>query len=94
MLTHIVFWKFKEENKEANMLQLKAGLEALPAIIPEIKSLKFGIARQGGDWDASLLTSFDDEAGLQTYLNHPEHKKVSAFCKSIRTARTSVDYLD
>ena len=39
MIKHVVMWKFKEENKEANMQKAKELLMSLPALIPEIKSI-------------------------------------------------------
>ena len=47
MIRHIVLFKFKsfesEALKSAKMQEIKLGLEALPAIIPEVKLLTVGL---------------------------------------------------
>ena len=95
MLKHIVMWKLKEENKSENAQKIKAMLEALPGIIPQIKSLAVGIdigADAAGSYDACLITTFDDTAALEIYQNHPEHKKVAAFVATVRENRAVVDF--
>lgn len=91
MILHVVMWKFKE-GEEANVDKFLAGLESLRGIIPQIVEMQLGKnVNPNNDFDAVLVTKFKSLEDLEIYKNHPEHKKVSALCKSIRTAREAVD---
>ena len=99
MLKHIVFWKLKEEaagaSQAQNAAKLKGLLEALPALIPEVRELEVGLNLLAGDQapQVALYTVFDDDAALQRYQVHPEHPKVVAFVREIAAERRAVDYL-
>lgn len=99
MITHIVMWKLKDEaggkTKQENAAEIKRRLEALIGVIDEIKSLRVGININDTDeaaYDACLISEFESMEALARYQVHPEHKKVSAFVKEVRTARTTVDF--
>jgi hypothetical protein len=98
MLRHIVMFKFKENAngapKEKNMQKSKTLLESLPPKIPEIKNLEIhlNINEDPGNFDMLLTVDFDSLEDLQTYLEHPEHKKVGEFVGKVRDARAVVDY--
>ena len=44
------------------------------------------------EFGAVLVSKFNSAADLEIYKNHPEHIKVSALCKEIRTDRQAVDF--
>lgn len=91
MLTHVVMWTLADP---ADALEAKARLEALPPLIPAIRSLQVGIDVLG-DPDAAhvvLITTHDDAAGLQAYASHPDHREFGAWLASRRTSRTVVDF--
>ncbi len=91
MILHVVMWKFKD-GEEANVEKFLTGLESLRGIIPQIVEMELGKnVNPDNDFDAVLVTKFKSLEALEIYKNHPEHKKVSALCKSIRTAREAVD---
>ncbi len=98
MLKHIVMWKLSEfaegKSRGENALWMKEHLEALVGVVPEIKSLEVGINTNQSDaaYDAVLITTFENEEALNTYKVHPEHVKVSDYCKKIRINRVVVDY--
>ena len=48
---------------------------------------------EGSDYDAVLISEFENQEALERYKNDPRHKAVSALCKSIRTDRAAVDCL-
>ncbi len=93
MIKHVVLWRFKEEGKEANMAHARELLLALPALIPEIKKMKVycDITHSEMSYDLMLDTEFDSVESLNTYIVHPEHKKVSAFVRSVIENRVSLD---
>jgi len=95
MVKHIVMFDFKEENKEQNLLEAKAMLEALLESVPTLKKMEVGInfSQEERAMDMSLYSEFDDQEGLEAYANHPEHLKVVAFIKSVATASKVSDYL-
>ena len=98
MLKHIVMWKLKEfaegKTKAENALIMKENLERLVGIVPEIKSLQVGINEKTSDmaYDAVLISTFEDADALARYKVHPEHVKVSNYCKKIRDSRVFVDF--
>lgn len=87
MLKHIVMWKLKEfaegKTKAENALIMKESLERLVGIVPEIISLQVGINEKESDmaYDAVLISTFADAEALARYKVHPEHVKVSDYCK-------------
>lgn len=97
MIYHNVMWKFKDaEGKTAaqNVDIVKAGLEALPQKISEIKSLSF-IKNEvvcDRNFDAMLVVVTENEADLNAYKVHPEHKKVAAYVALVTEGRAAVDY--
>ena len=93
MIKHVVLWRFKEENKAENMAHAKEILLALPAIISEIKKMQIYCDITHGEmsYDLMLDTEFESVEALNAYIVHPEHKKVSAFVRSVIEKRVSLD---
>lgn len=98
MIKHIVMWKFKDsangKTKQENALEMKAKLENLVGKIDVLRSLEVGSNELYTDasYDMVLTTTFDNEADMKAYADHPLHVEVSTFCKSIRLSRVTVDY--
>lgn len=94
MLKHIVMWRLKDENKDANAAEMKARLEALPAQIKEIRELEVGINEvdDPAAADVVLITAFNCGSCLETYQQHPAHQEVVAFIRGVVSDRTVVDY--
>jgi hypothetical protein len=87
-------FQFKEENKEANLAQVKTMLEALPAKIDELKSMEVGIdiSRSARSFDLVLISMFEDQAGLNEYAVHPAHLEVVSAIKEVTTLSKVVDF--
>jgi hypothetical protein len=98
MIKHIVMWKLKDSaegrSKAENARIIKTLLEALPEKIEQIKTIEVGININPSDmaYDAVLVSEFASLDDLNTYQNHPEHKKVQGFVKAVREARVVADY--
>ncbi|MEK6450421.1 MULTISPECIES: Dabb family protein [Myroides] len=95
MLKHIVMWRLKEENKEANKIEMKNQLMALKDKIEALKaiSVEFNhIDATQANFDVMLYTEFLNFNDLAIYANHPEHLKVVDFIKSVVTERVAIDY--
>ncbi len=95
MLVHIVMFKFKEENKKANVIQAKQMLENLMGAIPSLRSIDVGanFIEAKRAMDLSLIAVFESKEGLDLYDGHTEHKKVLTFIKSVVEYSKSSDYM-
>jgi hypothetical protein len=88
-------FQFKEENKEANLARVKTMLEALPQMIETLCSMEVGIdiSRSERSFDLVLVSTFDDQAGLDAYVPHPAHQEVVRVIKEVTTLSKVVDYI-
>lgn len=91
MIRHIVMWKFRP-GTESEQKQFLDGLRGLQGVIPQLLRSEVAVNVGEGNYDAVLVSEFQDLAALDVYKNDPRHKAVSALCKSIRTDRVAVDY--
>lgn len=84
MVVHIVMFQFKEENKKANIIQVKQMLENLMGTVPTLRSMDVGLnfSTEERAMDLSIITAFESKEGLDAYAVHPEHLKVVEFIKS------------
>lgn len=94
MIRHIVFFKFKADATEAQILDLEEGLKGLPALIPEIRGFEVGrdVLRSERSFDLGLVSTFDDLDALQRYQVHPDHQVVVAKVRQIAEKVVAVDY--
>ncbi len=100
MIKHIVFFKLKDQaagaTRSENLQALKNKLEKLPGRINVIRAFEVGVnllQNQDG-YDLALYSSFEDQAALNCYRDHPAHQEVVTFIDNITTGRTAVDYED
>ncbi len=94
MVVHIVMFRFKEENKAANLARVKEMLEALPEKIPSLRSMEVGIdfLHSERSMDLVLTSTFDDREGLDAYRVHPAHVEVVNVIKEVSEESRVVDY--
>ncbi|MCO4845703.1 MAG: Dabb family protein [Sulfurovum sp.] len=94
MLVHIVTFQFKEENKKANIIQVKQMLENLMGAVPTLRSMDVGVnfSTEERAMDLSIITVFESREGLNAYAVHPEHLKVVDFIKTVVEYSKVVDY--
>ena len=93
MIKHVVMWRFKQENKKANMQKARELLLALPAMIPEIKKMNVYFDALGKDaaMDVMLEVELESAEALGVYAVHPEHVKVAGFIKTVVESRVVLD---
>ena len=95
-IRHVVAWKIASTDEDERAVQaatVKARLESLPAIIPEIRAFEVGLnSVEGNDFDVVLISEFADEAALERYVQHPDHQEVAAYIRSVVGGRASVDF--
>ena len=99
MIKHIVFFGLADnaegKSKAENAQIIKLELENLRQFIPEIIKIEVGINCPNApktNFDIALYSEFESLATLDTYQEHPEHKRVAAFIGKVRTSRAAVDY--
>lgn len=98
MIQHIVLWKLLEgandKSKEENFELIREALSALPALIPQIRSLTVVKNENPTEknMDVALITSFDNMEDLDIYVIHPEHVNVGRFIGTVVCARSAIDY--
>ena len=98
MLRHIVSWKLSTDDagtRADNISTIRRALEALPAVIPEIRALTVGanVAYPLTNWDLVLIADFDDLAALEAYQVNPDHVAVTQIVGPLVSARSNVDFL-
>jgi len=95
MIVHIVMFKFKDENREANILKTEELLNELESKIDELVSMEVGINFDTADraFDLSLYSKFQTKEDLNSYAIHSEHLKVVEFIKSVVSESKVVDYI-
>ena len=93
MIRHVVMWKFRP-GTEAEAEEFMTKLAALKGVIEEIRHLEIhkDCTDKDGHYSAMLISDFDSVEDMNSYLNDPRHKAVSALCKAIREDRACVDY--
>ena len=91
MIRHIVMWKFRP-GTEKEQAQFLEGLKQLQGVIPQLLKSEVAVNVGADNYDAVLVSEFENLEALEIYKNDPRHKAVSALCKSIREDRVAVDY--
>ena len=94
MIVHIVMFKFRNENRVANIKQVEQELHALVEKIDELKSIEVGVDFNGSEraFDLSLYSTFDSKDALACYATHPEHLRVVELIKEVTSESKVVDY--
>ena len=94
MIVHIVMFKFREENKNVNLIQVQRELNGLVEKIEELKSLEVGVDfnRSERAFDLSLYSVFESKEDLAAYAVHEDHLKVVSLIKEVTAESKVVDY--
>lgn len=95
MIVHIVMFKFKDENKEANLASVKEKLIQLEKDLDIVKQMEVGVDFVGSErsYDLSLYSKFDSKEDLSIYASHEKHLEVVKFIKEVTTDIKAVDYI-
>jgi hypothetical protein len=97
MIRHVVSWKLSardDAGKSAAFVEIAEALGALPALIPEIQTLRVAHnqAYLDTNWDVVLIADYNTFDDLEAYQVHPEHVKAAAVVRSHVTDRAAVDF--
>ena len=98
MVRHIVIWDFQDqwtdEEKETHFQHMKEILEALPAVIPGVVSLKIARPLPSAGGDIVLNGVYESEEALRRYIVHPAHVEAGKYVRSVVTNRRGVDFVE
>ena len=97
MFKHVVMWNFKEgrsaEENAAGARKIKAALEGLKGLVPEVVDIKVHINQLSySTKDVMLDASFADEAGFLAYKDNADHRAAADVVKEYLTDRVAFDY--
>lgn len=73
---HVVMFRFAEDAGPDIVERVRAGLDALPAEIEQIRSYVHGadIGVSEGTFDYVVVADFDNVNDFRTYRDHPTHQ--------------------
>lgn len=95
MLRHVVVFRWAAGTTDQQIDALRRGLEALPAMIPQLRDYRVGpdAGLVDGSWDFAVVADVDDAAACRAYLDHPAHEKVAAeLIRPLIAERAAVQY--
>jgi hypothetical protein len=78
MIGHIVAVRWNDRATEELIATFEEGLRALPGIIPELISYRFGrdLALRPGNGDFAIVAQLASGDDVPKYLDHPAHLRV------------------
>ena len=98
MLKHVVMFKLKEfenvEKKQEKIQFLKSELEKLKDKISVIKTFEVGVnsIENPNAYDIVLISTFNCDGCLKTYIEAPEHKQFEELLKENVIQRAVVNF--
>lgn len=95
MVKHIVTFKLQgtPQQRREVALKFKSALEALPAVIPCLRSIEVGLNQNPAEsWDVVLTAVVPTMADVDVYARHSAHVAAAALLADHKEARACVDY--
>ena len=94
MIRHVAVFRFVPTFTAAEREHWMTLLRALPAQIPELRSLSVGTDVLGGpsSHELAIVADFDDLAGLDAYNRHPAHAEVLRISAPVKVSLATVDF--
>jgi type III secretory pathway lipoprotein EscJ len=94
MVTHIVFFALREENKSVHAQEAKQKIEAMLGQIDGLLDLEVGMnfSEEARAMDMVLIARLADRSALENYAVHPIHQAVITYIKSIAEYSKVVDF--
>jgi hypothetical protein len=98
---HVVLFRPKAAIPEADRQAMFDALRLAATEIPSVRRFQVGRRVTHGrayeqmmtvDYPYAAIVEFDDLAGLQTYLNHPQHEKLGGLFYALLDAGLVYDY--
>lgn len=95
MFRHVGLFQWVEGVTPEQIAAVGDALFPLPAVIPEIRSFRFGpdTGLAEGNFDYAVTADFDDVDGFRAYRDHPDHRLVARqVIGPILAARAAVQF--
>ena len=94
MIYHQVWFKLTNPGADAQREQIEAGLNALPALIPEIVELHCGpdFSGRSRGFELGLLVVFHTREDGQIYDKHPDHQTFIAQNRHLWSEVMALDF--
>ena len=94
-LVHVALFTWKPGITDQQIAELAEALAALPGVIPEIRSYRFGrdAGLGEGNFDFAVVAEFDSAEGYGVYATHPAHVDViTRLIRPLRDQRSAVQF--
>ena len=96
MIKHIVMWTLAavdDDQRAADAAAITESLERLVGIVPGLRSLTVTANTEDvpKNYDLVLEAEFADRAGLDVYLDHPEHLAAVDIVRPRVNGRAAID---
>ena len=94
MIRHVAVFRFVPTFTQPEREHWMALLRALPAQIPELRSMSVGTDVLGGpsSHELAIVADCDDLHGLETYNRHPAHAEVLRISAQVKVSLATVDF--
>jgi hypothetical protein len=95
MIRHVVLLTWNDQADAASIAAMRAGLAALPELIPEVASYHFGEDEGLGanNADFAITAEFASIADYEVYATHPAHVEViQTLIAPIRASRLAAQF--
>lgn len=94
MVDHLVLFTVREDVSPEDVEDLLSSLSQLKSSVSSVVDLSVGedFSGRSGVYTHGLFVRFEDSAGLQEYMEHPDHLAVVEKLDARTTGRVVVDY--
>ena len=101
MVVHVVLFRPRPDATKSDEQLMLDAIAAAAARIPSVRRFVIGTRVTHGaayehlaqpDFPYLAIAEFDDLAGLQAYLHHPEHKRLGELFYQLQEAALAYDY--
>jgi Stress responsive A/B Barrel Domain len=94
VIRHVAVFRFVPTFGAAERAHWMDLLRALPAQIPELRSISVGMDVLAGPFshELAIVADFDDLDGLEAYNRHPAHAEVLRISAPVKVSLATVDF--
>lgn len=96
MFRHVALFSWTPESTDQQRAAVASALAELPAVIPELRSFRFGPDAgldPGRNHDFAVVADFESIDGYLVYATHPAHVRViTELLRPILAGRAAVQY--
>lgn len=94
MIRHVAVFRFAPEFTAQERRHWMSLLRALPAQIPELRSMSVGedVLAGPASHELAIVADFDDLDGLAAYTRHPAHQEVLRISAPVKASLATVDF--